>query len=145
MCTSLSHYCSGESANAKEFARISQLDLTYEEGRFVLRAPDRPPLTLDPSDLEPSADRMVSMKLYDIYINVLLLGTKYDDYVTEFVTGGDQRIRMVYHYSRQAQRPVRPVYRRLWPDTFKDGDVTTLNDQTPFTVLSWASVHRLNQ
>ncbi len=61
------------------------------------------------------------------------------------MTGVSPRLRLVHHHSETPARPPRPVYMELWPETFLPGDVSTLNDQTPYTLLSWASVHRLNK
>lgn len=52
---------------------------------------------------------------------------------------------MVYNHPSLPRRPPRPPYLRLWPDTFLSTDVSTLNDQTAYTVLTDASVRRLNQ
>ncbi len=64
---------SEESANAKEFARISQLQLEYEEGILKLSAPGKDPLAIDPADLKPTKEKEISLKLYDVHVQVMLV------------------------------------------------------------------------
>lgn len=39
-----------------------------------------------------SACYQVSLKLYDIFVPVLLVGEKYDEYVTSYITGGANKL-----------------------------------------------------
>ena len=89
-------FFSGESANAKEFALISQLDLSFRQGVLWLSAPGRDSIAIDPEHLQDEAARRISMKLYDVQVGVLLLGEKYDEFVTDFVTGSPLRKRTIF-------------------------------------------------
>jgi len=68
---------------------LSQMELKYHNGCLTVVAPDDQDggLAIDPKDLLPDPQREIAIKLYDSDVRVLLVGKKFDDYVTRAVSG----------------------------------------------------------
>jgi len=80
---------SGATAHSKEFPLLSQLDIVYRDGRLTLIAPDDHSggLVIEPQDLMPDPAREIAIRLYDVDVRVVLVGAKYDEYITRAVSG----------------------------------------------------------
>ncbi|TRY77867.1 hypothetical protein TCAL_08131 [Tigriopus californicus] len=134
--------------SVKEFPRVALVEIVYEDGHLWLRAPDREDLRIEHEDLEYSKEKEVAVKILDVRVRTIFLGRKYDEYISEFVAGDPNRVKLAYHFSESAQRPVRPKHRKLWPQTMRDSDVPALNYTSSVTILTNASMkdlqHRLD-
>eukprot|EP00095_Tigriopus_kingsejongensis_P012340 maker-scaffold198_size266703-snap-gene-0.18 protein:Tk12340 transcript:maker-scaffold198_size266703-snap-gene-0.18-mRNA-1 annotation:"hypothetical protein DAPPUDRAFT_208272" len=131
--------------SVKEFPLVALVEVVFHDGHLWLRAPDRPELRIEPEDLEYSRERELRVKLLDVLVKTIALGRKYDEYISEFVTGDPNKVRLAYHYSEAAQRPVRPKYQKFWPDSMLSKDVPALNYTSSVTILSNASLKDLNE
>ena len=59
--------------------------INYREGVLTLEAPDRPPMEIRLEDLEFTPEKEAHVKVYDVFVRVMLLGKKFDEYVTDFI------------------------------------------------------------
>lgn len=134
------------SVSLKDFPRLVLVELLFEDGSLKYRAQDMDDLCIEDKDLLYDENKVIVARMLDIRVQTLHLGQRYDKWVSTFLSGKPTGYRLVYHYSDDSPlRPVRPKYRALYPETFLDTDIPTLNYTSPYTIVTWPSIHDVNR
>ena len=123
------------------------MGLEFHDGKLHLKAgtgSDFKELAIESEDLKFNEDKRIEIRILDFNATTMLIGDKYDKFVSEFLCGDQDQMRLAYHYSDKPSRPIRPKYQRLWPETYLPNDISTLNGTSSYTIMNLASFDMLN-
>ena len=106
-------------ALTKNFPKIALLELDYRDGDLWLSYPGKVDLRITPDDLEPTPQRSITMRMYDVNVNVMHLGGgKFDRFVNEAVgeedTDNETCRKKVLHKSWTGRWDVSSSFPRRW-------------------------------
>ena len=133
--------------NVVDFPKLKHLGLVYHHGKVHLRAgldDNYQDLAIEPEHLRHDPEREIEICILDFTAKTVFLGQKYDEFVSDFLTGDKNAFKIAFHYSDKPVRPVRPKYYRLWPETYLPGDLSTLNGTSCYSLMNMASLDDLN-
>ncbi len=149
--------------NQKLYPKLGRIFTVYNEGHIEFHNLDEANdvLVIDSNDLTFDASRIVPAKVLEYDLNLLWLGTKYDEWFRRFLGTGksclctqivyqisffftsDEKLKLVYHYPDTPLRGPSEKYIEAYPENFKRTDIPTLNYHTPYTLTTWSSLNDL--
>ncbi|XP_030081223.1 mitochondrial amidoxime reducing component 2 isoform X2 [Drosophila hydei] len=108
---------------------------------LVFSAPGMPDLELDFKHLEsPSKD--VHTSVWGVAIDVMLCGSRFDKWFSEFILKKDSGVKLVYYPYPGPVRATNPRLKHM--PYIKQDDSGTLNDATSYMLMNLASIDDLN-
>jgi hypothetical protein len=70
-----------------DFPKTVLIDLVFEDGKFIFKAPEMETLEVDPEDLVMRETNTIECSLLDTEIKCVGLGKKYDEWISRYICG----------------------------------------------------------